>query len=98
LVTESGDNARDDFSVPVLTDQHMRTRSTIPEWDHQLLRMPESQNDVAPLPIKRVHLFMTLLVKTHSPSDPTDDEGTERRKHGEFQPCRESAHRYIKHL
>jgi hypothetical protein len=97
-VTESGDNASNDFSVPMLTDQHLRARSTIPEGDHQLLRMPESQNNVAPLPIKRIHLFMTLLVKTHGPSDPTDDRDTDRRKHGEFQPCRESAHRSIKHL
>jgi hypothetical protein len=46
---EPGNNARNDLPVPVLTDQHMGTGSTIAERNHQLLRMPEGQNDMPTL-------------------------------------------------
>lgn len=44
-MTEPGDDAGDNFSVAMLTDQHMRPGSTVPERNHQLLGMPKGQND-----------------------------------------------------
>jgi hypothetical protein len=48
---EPRDDARDDFSVAMLTDQDMGARASITDRDHQLLRVPKGKNNVTPFPI-----------------------------------------------
>jgi hypothetical protein len=50
-MTKPRDDPRDDFPITMLADQYMGTSSPIADRDHQLLRMPEGQNNVAPFSI-----------------------------------------------
>ena len=78
-MAEPGDDAGDYFSVAMLTDQHMRPGSTVPERNHQLLGMPESQNDGSFLSIQRIYRLIAALLQSHASLDPTDDQSAERR-------------------
>jgi hypothetical protein len=79
LMAESGDDPRDDFSVAMPADQDMRTCPSIADRDHQLLGMPESQNDVPPVLIQRIDRFVTAGLKAHRTRYTTDSRGSNRR-------------------
>jgi hypothetical protein len=57
---ESRDDARDDLTVLMLTDQHVGPCSAITGRDHELLRVPKRENDVPALAIQRIHLLVAL--------------------------------------
>lgn len=57
---ESRDDACDDLTILMLADQYIGSRTTIPDRDHELLRMPKCQNDVLALTIQGIHLLMAL--------------------------------------
>ena len=79
-MAESRDDARDDFAVTMLADQHMRTRSAIPDRDHQLLGMPKSQNNVAAFTIQPIDRFMPARLAPHRPRDRSNQPGRDRRQ------------------
>lgn len=85
-MAEPGNDSGDDFSVAVLTDQHMRSGPAVPERNHQLLGMPEGQNDGPFLTIQRIHRLIAALLKPHGASNPADDQGSERRQQRELDP------------
>ncbi len=87
---EPGNDAGDNFSVAMLADQHMRPRPAIPERNHQLLGMPESQDDGSFLTIQRIHRLIAALLKPHGASNPADDQGPERRQHCKLDPLLQS--------
>jgi len=62
---ESGDDARDDLAILMLTDQHVGPWSTIACWNHELLRMPKREDDVPAFTIQRIHLLVALRVHPH---------------------------------
>lgn len=66
-MAKSRDDARDDFAVAMLADQHMGTRSAIPNRDHQLLGMPKGQNDVSTFAIQRIDRLMPTRLAPHRP-------------------------------
>jgi hypothetical protein len=51
FVAKPGDDPGDDFPIAMSADEHMSTGPPIADRNHQLLGMPEGQNNVAPLPI-----------------------------------------------
>jgi hypothetical protein len=83
---EPGNDACDDFSVAMLTDQYMGTRTSITDRDHQLLRMPKSQNNVAPFPIQRINRLMPASLTMHRLRDAADERRGDRRQQGTFHP------------
>jgi hypothetical protein len=88
-VTESGDDASNNFSIPVLTDQHMGTGSAVTERNHELLGVPKRQDDMPPFPIECIDWLLATCLEPHAFPDPLDDRSTYRRKHKEFDPCHE---------
>lgn len=87
LMAESGDDPRDDFSVAMPADQYMRACPSIADRDHQLLGMPESQNDVSPVPIQRIDRFVTAGLKAHRTRNTADSRGSNRRQKRTLQPA-----------
>lgn len=85
-MAEPGNDAGDDFSIAMLTDQHMRPRPAIPERNHQLLGMPERQNDGSLFAIQRIHRRMAALLQPHTSLDPTNHQRSERRQHRKLKP------------
>ncbi len=83
---EPRDDARNDFSVAMLTDQDMGSGASIADWDHQLLRVPKGKNDVAPVPIQRINRFMPASLTTHRLRDPANDRRGDRRQQGTLHP------------
>lgn len=88
-MTESGDDASNNFSIPVLANEHMGTGSTVPERNHELLGVPEGQDDMPPLPIERIDRFLSTRLEPHAFPDPLNDRSAYRRKHREFDPRHE---------
>ena len=72
-MAEPGNDAGDNFSVAMLTDQYMRPRPAIPKRNHQLLGMPESQDDGSFLTIQRIHRLIAALLQPHASLDSPDD-------------------------
>ena len=83
-MTESRDDTRDDFPVPVLANQHVRAPSSIPHGDHELLGMPKCQDDGTPSLIQCIHRGMTLRLKPHRLGNRTDERSPNRRENGQF--------------
>jgi hypothetical protein len=68
-VTKAGNHAGNDLTITVLTDQNMRPGSAIPNWNHELLGMPEGEDNVASAPVEGVNRFMTTRLPTHGRRD-----------------------------
>lgn len=83
---ESGNDSRDDLTVTMLTDQHMGAGSSVADWNHELLRMPERKDNMPPFPIQCVDCFMTTGRKAHRTCDTTNGRGAYRRKERTFHP------------
>lgn len=83
---EPRNDARDDFSVAMLTDQYMGAPTPITDRDHQLLRVPKGKNDVAPFPIQRIDRLMSARLTTHRLRDSTNDRRGHRRQQGTLHP------------
>ena len=47
-MTEAGDDSSNDLAIAVLADQNMRPGPAIPRRNHELLSMPEGEDNVAP--------------------------------------------------
>jgi hypothetical protein len=47
-MTEAGDDSSNDLAIAVLADQNMRPCPAIPRRNHELLSMPEGEDNVAP--------------------------------------------------
>lgn len=58
-------DARDDFPIAMLADQHMGAGSPIADRDHELLGMPKCQYDVAPVSIQRIDRSMPTSLTSH---------------------------------
>jgi hypothetical protein len=85
-MTEPRDDARDDFSIAVLADEHMGSRSPIADRDHELLRVPKGQNDVAPLSIQHIDRLMPSGFTAHRSSETPDQGGRDRWEYGKLEP------------
>jgi hypothetical protein len=81
------------FSIPMLADQHVRLRSPIPQRGHELLRVPEGKNDVLASAVELVHLFAALRANPHAPPEQPDQSGANRRQHAQFQPIQHLVNR-----
>jgi hypothetical protein len=62
---ESRDDARNDLTIPMLADQYVGSCSTIACGDHELLRVPKREDDMAALPIQRIDLLVALRIHPH---------------------------------
>lgn len=85
-MTEPGDDTGDDLSIPVLTDEHVRTAPPVAERDHELLRMPKSQNEMAAFPVEGIDRFMASGLQPHRPRNPAHERRRHGRQHGQLQP------------
>lgn len=65
---EFGNDSRDNFSILVLADQHVRAGSTVADRDHELLGMPKGQDDVAAITVQRIDMLLPLRFDTHGPA------------------------------
>lgn len=74
-------DARDDFSITMLADQHMGARSPIADRDHELLGVPKRQNNVVPVPIQCIDRFMPTGLTAHRSGNTTNNSGRYRRQH-----------------
>ena len=101
---EAGDDPGDDLAVAVLTDEDVRAWPAVPEGNHQLLRVPEGQDDRPPFAIERIDRFRTALLEPHRPTDGADKRRADRRQHRQFDPlldlflCRHLYGRRFSHL
>ncbi len=86
LVAESRDNARDDFAVAMLADQHMGTRSSIPDRNHQLLSVPKGQNNMATFTIQPIDRRMPARLVPHRPRNRSNQGSCNRRQQRTFDP------------
>ena len=79
-MTEARNDARDDFSVSMLADQHGAAGASIAERDHELLGVPKGQDNMATLAIERVHRFLPARPDSHRTADCTNDRRGDRRQ------------------
>lgn len=86
LMPELGNDARDNFSVAMTTDQHVGTRSSVADRNHQLLGMPKSQYNVATLPIQRIDGFMATRLTAHRTRHTANCGGSKWRQQRAFHP------------
>jgi hypothetical protein len=85
-VAEPGNDPGNDFSVTMSADKHMRTPSSVPDGDHQLLSMPKGQDNVAPIPIQRIERFVTARLTLHRARDAANRSGCDRRQQRTLHP------------
>ena len=85
-MAESCDDARDDFPVAMLADQHMRTRSAIPDRNHQLLGMPKGQNNVTAFTVQRIDRLMPARLAPHRTRNRSNQACRNRRQQRAFDP------------
>jgi hypothetical protein len=85
-MTEPRNDARNDFSIAMLADQDMGARSPIADRDHELLGVPKSQNDMAPVPVECIDRLMTAGLTAHQSDDATNDSSPYRRQQRELDP------------
>jgi hypothetical protein len=83
---ESRDDASNDLTILMLTDQYIGLRTTISYRDHQLLRMPKREDDVPPLMIQGIHLLVALRIHPHGPPQPSNHRSPDRGEYRELQP------------
>jgi hypothetical protein len=83
---ESRDDASNDLTILMLTDQHVGLGTTISYRNHELLRMPKREDDVPPLTIQGIHLLVALRIHPHRPPQPSNHRSPDRREHRELQP------------
>src|SRR5215217_3557255 len=83
---ETGDDARDDFSVSMLADQHRAAGASIAKWNHELLSMPESQDNVASVPIQGIHRLLAPRFDAHRPANRANHARSDGRKHRQLEP------------
>jgi len=57
-MTEPSNDARNDFSVSMLANQHMGPSTSITERDHELLGVPEDQDNMVAFLVQGIHGFM----------------------------------------
>jgi hypothetical protein len=89
-MTEAGNDAGDDLAIAVLTDQNMRANSAMPHWNHELLGMPEGEDNVASASIESVDLFMTARLRTHGRCDAPKQRGADWRQQRQLRPTDEA--------
>ena len=83
---EPFNDARNDLTVLMLTDQNMGERSPVGQRHHELTGMPEGDDDPLPFPVQPVDILMAACINPHGPSQCPNHRGTGRRKHGELHP------------
>ena len=83
---ETGDDARDDLSVSMLTNQHRAAGASIPKGNHQLLSMPEGKNNMASVPIQRIHFLLAPRFDAHRPANQANHSRCHGREHRYLQP------------
>ena len=77
---ESRDDARDDFTILMPADQHVGPGPTIAYRDHELLRVPKREDDMAALTIQRIDLLVALRIHPHRPPQPSNHRSPDRRE------------------
>ena len=76
----------------MLTDQHMCLQLWDRQRHHQLLRMPEREDDRPPFCEQTGHMFAALRVPTHRATQHLDHGISDRRDHRELQGVRHAFH------
>ena len=69
----------------------MRPGSAIPDRNHELLRMPEREDDVASALIEGINCFMTTRLTTHGRRDAPNQRSTDWRQQRKLRPTFEPA-------
>jgi hypothetical protein len=83
---EPPDDAGNDLSVPVSTDQDVISGTPVREGHDQLLGVPERDDEMMPLPVEFVDGLLPAHVQPHGPAEEADERGADRRQHRELQP------------
>jgi len=86
LVPEPGDDARDHFSIAMPADQDMRPLSAISQRNHELLGMPEREDDGLPPVMQGIDRRLAPGRQRHGPPEQPDHAGAEQGQHGQQQP------------
>src|SRR5262245_1693286 len=89
-MTEARNDASNDLAVAVLTDQNMRPRTAIPRRNHELLSMPEGEDNVASAPIEGVDLFVAARFRTHGRRDAPNHRCADWRQQRKLRPTLEA--------
>ena len=89
-MTEAGNDACNDFAIAVLTDQNMRPCSAISRRNHELLGMPEGQDNVASAPIEGVDVFVAARFWTDGRRDAPKQGSADWRQQRKLRPTLES--------
>jgi len=79
---EPGNDACDHFSIAMPADQDMRPRSTISQRNHELLGMPECEDDGLPPAMQGINLRFALGRQRHGPTEQPDHAGAESGQDG----------------
>jgi hypothetical protein len=61
-MTEARNDASNDLAVTVLTDENMSPCSAIPRWNHELLGMPEGEDNIGSAPIESIDFFVAACL------------------------------------
>ncbi len=83
---EPGNDPGDDFTIAMLTDQHMGTGSSIAEQHHQLLGMPKGENNVPSFLIQGIDRFVPASLIAHRACDASNRSRCNRGQQREFHP------------
>jgi hypothetical protein len=80
---EPGHDARDHLAIAMPADQDMRPRAAIAQGNHELLGMPEGQDDGLPLAVQGIDLRLAPARQRHGPSEEPDHAGAEPGQDGQ---------------
>src|SRR5690348_11697282 len=89
-MTEVGNDAGNDLAIAVLTNQDISPRSPIPRRNHELLGMPEGEDNVPSAPIHGVDLFMAAGLGAHGRRDAPHQRGPDWRQQRKLRPTLEA--------
>ena len=79
-MTETGNDASNNFAIAMLANLNMRPGSAISDRNHQLLRVPEREDDVASALIEGVNRFMTTRLTMHGRRDASNQRSADWRQ------------------
>lgn len=83
--SESFDDAINDFPVTMLADQNLGVEATVAQGYHQLLPVPECQDDIASFPVYSVNRFESMRLQGHRLAEKPNRSRAEKRQDVEFQ-------------
>jgi hypothetical protein len=85
-MAEAGNDAGDDFPIAMPADQNVRPLPAIAEGNHELMSVPEREDDGLPAAMQVIDRLLSPARQRHGPPQQPDHAGAEKGQDGQQQP------------